>query len=70
MSRLVVLSLGQGNLHEGFPSVTVQIREPDNPYRMNFTASLPAAPENHGLYRHWQLLYSAFYQRGTTSSCA
>ena len=63
MSRLVVLSLGQGNLHEGFPSVTVQIGEPDNPYRMKYTASLPAAPEIYELYRHWQLLYSAFYQR-------
>ena len=63
MSRLVVLSLGQGNLHDGFPSVTVQLGEPDNPYRMKFTASLPAAPEIFELYQNWQSLYSAFYQR-------
>lgn len=63
MSRLVVLSLGGGNLHDGFPTVTAQIGEAENPYRMKFTASLPAAPEITELYRNWQLLYSAFYQR-------
>ena len=63
MSRLVVLSLSQGNLQDGFPAVTVQLGEADNPYRMKFTASLPAAPEISELYRNWQSLYSAFYQR-------
>ena len=63
MSRLVVLSLGQGNLHEGLPTVTAQLGEPDNSYRMKFTASLPAAPEIPELYRNWQSLYRAFYQR-------
>ncbi len=63
MSRLVVLSLGQGNLDDGFPSVTVQLGELNNPYRTKFTASLPDAPEIPGLYRNWQSLYSSFYQR-------
>lgn len=63
MSRLVVLSLGQGNLHQGLPAVTAQLGEPDNSYRMKFTASLPAAPEISELYRNWQSLYRAFYQR-------
>ncbi|HEY9669351.1 MAG TPA: sensor protein Chase2, partial [Coleofasciculaceae cyanobacterium] len=63
MSRLVVLSLGQGNLHEGLPTVTAQLGEPDNSYRMKFTASLPASPEISELYRNWQSLYWAFYQR-------
>lgn len=63
MSRLVVLSLSQGNLQDGFPTVTVQLGEADNPYRMKFTASLPAAPDISELYRNWQSLYSAFYQR-------
>lgn len=63
MSRLIVLSLGQGNLRDGFAGVTVQVGEPDNPYRMKFTASLPVAPEIPELYRAWQSLYSAFYQR-------
>ncbi len=63
MSRLVVLSLNQGNIQDGFPVVTVQLGEADNLYRMKFTASLPAAPDISELYRNWQLLYSAFYQR-------
>ncbi len=63
MSRLVVLSLGQGNLGDGFAAVTAQIGKADNPYRMKFTASLPAAPKIPELYRNWQLLYSAFNQR-------
>jgi CHASE2 domain-containing sensor protein len=63
MSRLVVLSLGQGNLDEGFPSVTAQVGEQGNLYQMKFTASLPSSPEIAQLYRNWQSLYSAFYQR-------
>ncbi len=63
MSRLVVLSLSQGNIQDGFPTVTVQLGEADNPYQMKFTGSLPAAPEIAELYRNWQSLYSAFYQR-------
>ncbi|MBW4593428.1 MAG: CHASE2 domain-containing protein [Brasilonema angustatum HA4187-MV1] len=63
MNRLVVLSLGQGNLYEGFPVVTAYIGEEDNIYRMKFSASLPAAPEIPELYRNWKSLYSAFYYR-------
>jgi CHASE2 domain-containing sensor protein len=63
MSRLVILTLGQGNLDYGFPLITVQLREIGNPYGMKFTASLPAAPDIPKLYRNWQSLYSAFYQR-------
>lgn len=63
MSRLVVLSLSQGNLQDGFPAVTVQLGEADNPYRMKFTASLPAAPEISELYRNWRSLYLVFCQR-------
>lgn len=63
MSRLVVLSLGQGSLRDGFAAVTAQIGEADNPYRMKLTASLPAAPKIPELYRNWQSLYFAFNQR-------
>lgn len=63
MSRLVVLNLGQGNLHEGCARVTAQLGEADNPYRMKFSASLPAAPKIYELYQNWQLVYYAFYQR-------
>jgi CHASE2 domain-containing sensor protein len=63
MSRLVVLSLGQGNLEDGFPAVTVQLGEQNNPYGMKFTASLPAAPEISVIYRNWRSLYLLFHQR-------
>jgi CHASE2 domain-containing sensor protein len=63
MSRLVVLSLGQGSLEEGFPAVIVQFGEAGSAYSMKLTASLPAAPEISEIYRKWRSLYSAFYQR-------
>ena len=63
MNQLVVLSLGNGNLNNGFPAVTAELWEANNPYPMKFTGSLPAAPELPELYRAWQLLYSALYSR-------
>ncbi len=62
MSRVIVLSLGAGNLQDGFPVVTLQLGESNNAYRMKFTGSLPPAPEIAQIYRNWQSLYSAFYQ--------
>ena len=63
IARTVVLSLGNGDLQNGFPTVTAQLWEPDNLVGMKFTGRLPAAPEIPELYRYWQLLYSALYQR-------
>jgi CHASE2 domain-containing sensor protein len=63
MSKLVVLSLGNGNLNNGFPAVTAELWEAHNPYPMKFTGSLPAAPDIPELYRSWQLLYCALYSR-------
>ena len=63
MNNLVVLSLGNGDLSNGFPSVTAQLWEPSNPNPMKFTGSLPKAAEISELYKYWQLLYSALYQR-------
>ncbi|MBW4502073.1 MAG: CHAT domain-containing protein [Scytonema hyalinum WJT4-NPBG1] len=65
MSRLVVLSLGHGDLYAGFPFVTVHIGESDNCYQMKFTASLPAAPEIAESYRKLQSIYSVYYHRLT-----
>ncbi|MBD2778923.1 CHASE2 domain-containing protein [Iningainema tapete] len=62
MSKLVVLNLGKGNLHKGFPDVTVQLGFPNDPRAMEFRGSLPAAPEIAQLYRSWQILYSAVYR--------
>ncbi len=63
MSKLVVLSLGNGDLNNGFQTVTAQLWEADDPHPMKFTGSLPAAPALPQLYRDWQLLYCALYQR-------
>ena len=61
MNNLVVLSRGNGDLHKGFPTVTAQRKQSDRPIK--FTGCLPASPEISELYRYWQLLYSALYQR-------
>ena len=61
MNKLVVLSLGNGNLHNGFPTVTAQVWENEQPIK--FTGCLPASPQIAELYKYWQLLYSAVYQR-------
>lgn len=63
MNKLVVLSLGNGDLLNGFPAITAQLWEAGDPHPMKFTGSLPAAPTLPQLYRDWQLLYSALYQR-------
>lgn len=63
MNKLVVLNLGFGNLQEGFGAVTARFSESDNSHPMQFTGSLPAAPEITALYKQWQLLYSALYER-------
>jgi CHASE2 domain-containing sensor protein len=63
MSWLVVLRLGKGSWQQGFPDVTVQIGEDDNPRQMQLTASLPPAPDLPRLYRNWQLFYTALYER-------
>jgi CHASE2 domain-containing sensor protein len=62
MNKLVILSLGNSNLHSGFPAVTAQLLEGDSAVTKS-TGSLPAAPEIAELYKYWQLLYSALYQR-------
>lgn len=61
MNELVVLSLGNGDLRKGFETITARLWEPGNPHPIQFTGSLPAAPDLIELYKHWQLLYSALY---------
>lgn len=63
MSQRVVLSLGVGNINAGFPAVTAQLWEGDNPYPMKFRGSLPAAPGLPQLYQAWRLLYQALHYR-------
>ncbi|WP_373529050.1 hypothetical protein [Nostoc sp.] len=63
MNKLVVFSLLGGDLNHGFPVVTAQLWDVDQPYPVKFTGSLPAVPELPELYRRWQLLYEALHQR-------
>jgi CHASE2 domain-containing sensor protein len=63
MSRLVILNLGQGNLHDGFSSVNAQIKWLDNPNKeSNIPGSLPPNADLLECYRRWQLLYELVYQ--------
>lgn len=63
MSRLVILNLGQGNLHDGFSSVNAQIKWLDNSSKeSNIPGSLPPNTDLLECYRRWQLLYELVYQ--------
>jgi CHASE2 domain-containing sensor protein len=62
MDKLLVFSLLGGDLNQGFPAVTVQLWDNNQPYPVKFTGSLPAAPELYDLYQQWRLLYEAIHQ--------
>jgi CHASE2 domain-containing sensor protein len=61
MSKLIVLNLGKGNLHQGFPTIAAQLWQTDTPTPMQFTGGLPAAPQLEHLYQRWQQMYTALY---------
>jgi WD40 repeat protein len=63
MGQQVVLSLGTGDLHSGFPGVTAQLWEGNESHPMKFAGRLPAAPQMAELYRSWQVLYRALCAR-------
>ncbi|MEB3279313.1 MAG: CHAT domain-containing protein [Lyngbya sp.] len=63
LSRVVVLSLGRGNLHIGFPSVSVQIRNQTSSVLAQFVASLPPEPALIELYQSWKIVYQSLCQR-------
>ncbi|MEB3216734.1 MAG: CHASE2 domain-containing protein [Nostocales cyanobacterium 94392] len=64
MSKIVVLNLSGGNLQQGFKNAIAQIyecQEQVNVFLIQYTVSLPAAPELNELYRRWQILYNLLY---------
>jgi WD40 repeat protein len=63
MSKSVIINLGSGDLHQGFPSVTVQLCTEGNPLPEQFVGMLPAAPALIELYRNWQLVYRGLCDR-------
>lgn len=68
MAKLVILNLGKGNLHSGFPFVTIQIQN-EADFQRSFTqGSLPPAPEIVELTQRWQLLYKLIYEARTINN--
>ena len=63
MSVLVILSLGNGNLRVGFPSVIVHISTTNTSVVDKFKGSLPAAPELIEAYKEWNCRYQELSQR-------
>ena len=62
MTKLVTLSLVQGDLNSGFGDVSVEIWNDGDSYPMKFHGSLPAASEIKQLYQRWRFLHQALYQ--------
>ena len=63
MTKLVILSLGQGNLESGFPNVSARIWMSGNSCPTQVSGSLPPAPQIAECYRRWRILYEELYQR-------
>jgi WD40 repeat protein/energy-coupling factor transporter ATP-binding protein EcfA2 len=63
MNKSVLINLGSGDLYEGFPRVTAQLRSTANALPEQYIGSLPAAPELVELYRNWQLIYRSLCAR-------
>jgi len=59
----VVINPGYGNLHEGFPVVTVGLWALNNPRPQKMVGSLPPAPYLVDLYRNWRLIYQNLCHR-------
>ncbi|MBD2438439.1 CHASE2 domain-containing protein [Nostoc sp. FACHB-110] len=63
MSKLVIINLEKGNLTDGFSPVTAQIWEVNQSRPVQFTASLPPAPQIIETYQRFQLIYQSLYHR-------
>ncbi len=62
MTYQLIVSLGRGNLREGFPAVTARIVTPHNRNPLQVTGSLPGFPQLSYIYQRWLLLYQGLYQ--------
>jgi hypothetical protein len=61
-NKVIIFSLGNGNLENGLPNVTAKVLEGQRSL-MQSIGSLPPAPEISQIYRRWRLLYQALAQR-------
>ena len=57
-----LLSLGAGSWQQGFESVTLQLWAQDSRTPIQFSGSLPAAPELYQVFQEWRSLYHALYK--------
>ncbi|GAB4366050.1 MAG: hypothetical protein Kow00121_03090 [Elainellaceae cyanobacterium] len=70
MSKLIIISLGSGDLYSGFPRITAQLWASGHALPEQFVGSLPPAPFLIDLYRKWQTLYHALCDRQPVRSPA
>jgi WD40 repeat protein len=63
MPSTVVINLGNGNLAQGFPTVTARLWDDLHPRAEQFIGSLPAMPDLAESYRIWQSTYRALCDR-------
>ncbi|MCF4970342.1 nSTAND1 domain-containing NTPase [Nostoc sp. CMAA1605] len=68
MSKTVVISLGNGDLYTGFPSVKAQIWSASHHAPEQCLGSLPAAPNLRELYISWRTNYQALCTRQSMRS--
>jgi WD40 repeat protein/energy-coupling factor transporter ATP-binding protein EcfA2 len=70
-SKSVLINLGSGDLHDGFPRVTAQLWDVaasqggrmERSLPEQYVGSLPAAPQLVRLYRNWQTVYQGLCNR-------
>ncbi|MEM9005056.1 MAG: CHASE2 domain-containing protein [Cyanobacteria bacterium P01_F01_bin.86] len=61
MQQRALLTLGSGNWQQGFDSATLQLWEADSRTPIQFSGSLPPAPNLAPIFRQWRSLYVALY---------
>ncbi|MEM9213234.1 MAG: CHASE2 domain-containing protein [Cyanobacteria bacterium P01_F01_bin.150] len=63
MSQRVVLNLGRGSLHQGFPSITAQVWELHQAKPIQAIGELPPNPALASLFQQWRSYYDALASR-------
>lgn len=63
MSKLVIINLGNGDLHQGFPWITVQLRTADDGFPEQFVGRLSPNVQLIELYQSWQAIYRGLCDR-------
>ena len=59
MIERIVINLGKGSWQQGFPTVVVQLWQPNGSVPAQFSGQLPADPDLLKLYKEWQTYFLA-----------